>query len=747
MRKTALILAFVVSVCLAAGGRYEENTVSVTAAGTGETENAAMYNALSRVVMKANGVDLASTTETVNIEAANQRGLPGFYSSSVFFSGELTRETIERSFEGYIKTFEVLSSEEKTPEEGSLFFEVKVAAEVYKYSHPVKDTTDKRARIVINTFKQEAGSLKVAERLESEINDILTSTAKFNVLEREYLNDFAAERNILLSDDASLADKARLAMVCGADYMISGTIRRFELEDALRGKSSKRNLPLYSAEVEVEYRLIIPATLQVRLSEKLEFTLEPREVISLWEKKTPADLELDLPKVKAAVAEMTAKKIADDVTRKVYPILVAHVQDDVVYLNEGGKRVKQGSYYNVFKKGKQLKDPQTNLSLGSTEEKIAAVKVDMVGERMSFAKVMEGNIDEIKTGDICRPVESGLPDTAATAAASGSYSQASLMGGELPEGEFRSKVEAFANKEFKPAKLAVLPLDTKGARFYYFGDMVSSKDIASKFEQYLITSLSKTGKFDLLDRNYESQYSKEVQLILDSSPIDNILGKLDKVQGADYIMVGRLVDFGVSKDSRYIEAASTTSQRYNAHLRLEYRIINLASREIAYSDQMDVVLDDEQLKGIVPDLMYSSDRQAGEQEIKYTVTSLAAGRTASKILEEMFPIRVVASQGDTIAINAGRDILEQGQKITVFSQGEDISDPYTGSNLGSFDSEAAVARITRTEAAVSYAQVLAGKANEGDICKPNRQIQQIQTGLKKSNIEMTPSGGVYLPQD
>jgi curli biogenesis system outer membrane secretion channel CsgG len=728
----------------AANGVYTEKVEAVTAAGTGRSETAALYNALNAAVMQVNGTAIKSRTDVINVAGINRTFFPGVINNSLVISGDITRQSVERSFEGYIKGFEIVSSEQKEAA-GASVYEVTIEADVYKYEHPAPDTTDRRARIVVNDFKQAGNTMDISSRLESAINDRLSSTGKFNVLDRTYLLDFARERNILLSEDAAMADKARLAMVNGADFMVSGTIRQLSIESALRDNmKSSRKLDLYEAKAEVEYRLIIPATMQTRLSDTIEFTLSPMEVNALWEKTTPADLELDMPAVKKALAEMIAEKIAETVTNRVYPVLVAYVQGDIVYLNEGGKGIKEGDVFEIINRGENINDPQTGLSLGSSETAVAAVKVDVVAERMSFAKVVAGDVADIKVGAICRKVSNDSEDEKALTSAN-----IPTLKGQKPllDKEFMENVEKHASADFTPAKIAVLPLRFTGAKSTYLGQTVGSREIASKFDQYLTTALSKTGKFELLDRGYQADYSREIQLILDNSPIDEILPRLDQVSAADYIFVGKLELFSVTRDSSYVEAASMTSRRYNAQFRLEYRIIELATRKIAFSDQMDIVLDDEQIKAIIPDLYTSSDRDTGETQIKYTLISMAAGEVAEDMIEELFPILVIASEGETIAVSAGSDILMPGQEIYIYKPGEDIKDPYTGKQVGTFESQSAIARVTRTQPSVSYAQIVTGEAKVGYMCKASDAIEEIPTGLKKSELKVTPSGGVYLPMD
>jgi hypothetical protein len=67
--------------------------------------------------------------------------------------------------------------------------------------------------------------------------------------------------------------------------------------------------------------------------------------------------------------------------------------------------VTSGMELNVFQLGEEIKDPDTGLSMGSEETKVAQLKVvsDMLNGKACKAKVVSGT--GIKIGDIVRVPE------------------------------------------------------------------------------------------------------------------------------------------------------------------------------------------------------------------------------------------------------------------------------------------------------------------------------------------------------
>ncbi len=749
MKKSILLVSMILllagsGIAAAANGVSELKTEKVTVTARGLDYSEALYQALSAAVSRVNGMALnpaAAYIRQWDVKGGYKPDSGGISVDGRLTQTRMTKDVINERFEGYIKTYNVV----KEQQVGG-YTELTVDVEVYKYVHPLSDTTDKRVRVTINDFLSESGAASsISADINAELNKRLTSTGKFNVLDRKYLRDFALERNIVLSEDAALADKARLAMVSGTDLMISGTVREFRLRNVLRSEHrTTRSIGLYEARVKIDYSVILPSTLQTRISDTVEFTLSPDEVRKLYEVTAPSDMDIDVTGVEAAIAGIVAQVIVDKITEYAYPVLVASVKGQVVYLNEGGTRIKAGDEFDVFKKGEEIFDPQTKLSLGNIETKAASLRVDSVTERMASASVIAGDVNDINVGSVCRWAvpEGSIDSTVAQRPAHGGQSYAPST---APQ---RSEIAA---PKFVPAKLAIVPVSYPANGYYYLGTFISGPETAANFEQDMATSLRRMGKFDLLDRRYDAEYRKELQLMLDSSPVDELLAKLDNVSSADYLLVGKLAEFSVVKDSFFIEAAGLRGTEYGASLLYNYRIIEFATRKIVFTGSVNLYYDDDQIKTLVPELNYSDRIPQGESRIRFVLASVAARNVAGQITDELFPMLIIGVDGYNVVVSSGSSALKNGQELTVFRRGEQLIDPYTGNAVGSLETEVGRIVVTRVESAVAYARIISGNPDDftkGCICKPNWQemASRRQEG-KRSSLRTTPGGGVYLPVD
>ena len=102
----------------------------------------------------------------------------------------------------------------------------------------------------------------------------------------------------------------------------------------------------------VRYQIIAVATRQVKWSDTVSVTLN------------------DVGSLNRA-ASVIGKKIAGEALGNIYPLRIVSLNGSQVILNQGGKTIRQGSYYNVYALGEVIMDPYTNEPLGRTETRVA----------------------------------------------------------------------------------------------------------------------------------------------------------------------------------------------------------------------------------------------------------------------------------------------------------------------------------------------------------------------------------------
>jgi hypothetical protein len=90
------------------------------------------------------------------------------------------------------------------------------------------------------------------------------------------------------------------------------------------------------------------------------------------------------------------------VVLRLFPIKVLGTAGDgVIYLNRGADAgLDEGTMFDVMRPGEDLKDPDTGISFGSAETKVASVEVVSVEANRAKAKLVSGNVAQ--AGDILR---------------------------------------------------------------------------------------------------------------------------------------------------------------------------------------------------------------------------------------------------------------------------------------------------------------------------------------------------------
>lgn len=376
--------------------------------GQGVTREQAIDKALYQAVAQAKGIAVSSGRYEFGFQSAgvgfdtqdSQRSV-NFDSVSVQAGGS-TRLT---DIAGWVKTYEVID-EQKIDDKT---YEVTIKAWVYDYEDPEQTNRLKLAIMPIQTLYNSyqfgdyvPSGVELSLKLSQQLSATLSQTNKFAVLDREYIDEFTQNRNILISDDSPIEEKARLGQVLGADYMIVGTISNAQLRIKERAsRAVGRPIREYEVDYVFDYRLIVAPTRQVKLADTVNIALEEDQVRVLVKKWEPEDL--DYREMVDNLTARAAKEVVDSIIDRLYPIRIAskNVIGQIV-INQGGKRISKGSVLDVVVQGEEIIDFDTKESLGRTESQIATIMVEKVTPTISYASLVKGDRDKITPGLICR---------------------------------------------------------------------------------------------------------------------------------------------------------------------------------------------------------------------------------------------------------------------------------------------------------------------------------------------------------
>ncbi|MHC4728493.1 MAG: CsgG/HfaB family protein [Planctomycetota bacterium] len=323
MKKIYMLMLVVVLVCPRVFSAPK--TIVRQTKGQGVTREQAIRSALYQAVAQAKGIAVSSGRYNF-----------GFQSTGVGFDTQDTGKSIEfdsvsvqaggstrlTDIAGWVKSYEVLD-EQKIDDRN---YEVTIKAWVYDYEDPEQTNRLKLAVMPIQTLYDSypfgdytPSGVDLSLKLSQQLSAGITGTNKFAVLDREYIDEFAQNRNILISDDSPIEEKARLGQVLGADYMLVGTISNARLQIKTRAsRAIGRPIREYEVDYVFDYRLIAAPTRQVKLADTVNIALEEDQVRVLVKKWEPEDL--DFREMVDNLTARAAKQVIDSIIDRLYPI-------------------------------------------------------------------------------------------------------------------------------------------------------------------------------------------------------------------------------------------------------------------------------------------------------------------------------------------------------------------------------------------------------------------------------------------
>jgi curli biogenesis system outer membrane secretion channel CsgG len=294
-----------------------------------------------------------------------------------------------------------------------LQWEVTILANILKYKTPGISPHSRR-KIAIMPFRTLMPSYKVnssrytanafGESFNQHLTNHLTQARRFTVLDRGYVNEYLTERNIILSSDSSTDEQIKIGEVLGVDYIVVGkigqaSIGRKDTSIDITGESRSS----YQAEFDIDYRIIVLATRQVKWSDTVSLSLDQDTIEKITTGKGDNAAS-------QAILSHFASIISNQLMSNIYPLRVVStsMSRNTVVLNQGGKSLEVGDKLEVMSLGEKVVDPYTGESLGQQEHMIATVEVISILPKMSTAKVITGSIESINELDIVRRIIDGI---------------------------------------------------------------------------------------------------------------------------------------------------------------------------------------------------------------------------------------------------------------------------------------------------------------------------------------------------
>lgn len=411
--KKNFIGLFLVVANLTLWAQLQQSNSIQTVVGSGRNADyrTAVYEALVQAASQVQGVSLQDSRDAF-MDSMAQVKKSGTENSDISEIRESLKQSVSAKTKGRVLSYRITA--EKYVQELGLWYielEAKVPGQYVVGLHP-----DNRRRLIVvpfrsltpsvNLFGKEISLGTVNETIANRLNESLTQTRRFTMLDRMFDAEVQSELSRLGHANASAVDAGKFQQMLVTDYLVAGTVKVYPQSaasyDQYTGMTSAPN----GSCLEVAYRVILAPTSQLKWG---------GTVIVPYSACSGATGD----EVLRSAYTVAAKQICHEIINNIYPMRVTAKMTYELVINQGGSNVREGMIYDVMRQGEIITDVSSGETLGAPEELVARVRITRVTPKMSYAVVVEGTpIDQIEIGAVVRRSKAGISNAAATGAAS-----------------------------------------------------------------------------------------------------------------------------------------------------------------------------------------------------------------------------------------------------------------------------------------------------------------------------------------
>ena len=254
--------------------------------------------------------------------------------------------------------------------------------------------------------------------IEAMITDALNQSGRFRLVERQAIGNVMQEQDFGASGRVATPSAAGMGQILGAEYLVEAVITSYDpgtnakstnvggIANALGGRlgglgalAGGVNVNSSSSSLGMNIRLINATTSEVVFTRQIEREIKESGIdfgglgiggsgalggfVGAYS-RTPIGQAV-LASINEAVYELAKQIGAQPATGA-----VVKVEGTQAYINLGAGVVSAGDRLAVVRPGEALIDPDTGISLGSTETPVGEIQVAQVQEQFSIATIQGG---------------------------------------------------------------------------------------------------------------------------------------------------------------------------------------------------------------------------------------------------------------------------------------------------------------------------------------------------------------------
>ena len=224
----------------------------------------------------------------------------------------------------------------------------------------------------------------------------LMESGQFSKIERDRVQALIAEQNFGASGRVTPQTAAKIGQLLGVDLMLTGSVSQFSISrtgGGIRGVS----VGVTTGKVVLQARLVNTTTGEIVVAAEEENT---KRLVGARFRSINFQQDFDYGMANEimhpAVEKMVVKIVENSAGMSggaSHSGRVIKVSGNQVWINLGANTgIQAGDSFDVIRKGEELIDPDTGLSLGAVEENVGSVVVTQVQEKFSIATIQSGSV-------------------------------------------------------------------------------------------------------------------------------------------------------------------------------------------------------------------------------------------------------------------------------------------------------------------------------------------------------------------
>lgn len=265
--------------------------------------------------------------------------------------------------------------------------------------------------IAVDAFQaaEAVGGSITSDGMTAMLTDALVRDGRFVVVERPGLGGVQAEQQLGQSGATTAETSAGVGGLIGASAIVRGAVTKYEAAASGGGLgvsglpaggllAGRAGVKSQTSVLEISLRLIDTTTGQVistsKAQGKARSTAADASVVNPWTGASAGGGTFHNSPIGQAGEDAIIKAvelIAAGMRNVAWSAQVIEADGDRVYVNAGADRgVESGAVLAVWRRGRAFTDPTTGEVLDVDLQRIGAVRIDSVRERLSTARVISG---------------------------------------------------------------------------------------------------------------------------------------------------------------------------------------------------------------------------------------------------------------------------------------------------------------------------------------------------------------------